>query len=200
MHAKFAKLFLLPKNSRHLSPFPLLLRLLNSRCRLYLGKHLCGLADALLDEQQRNNNPEEVAEEVVSPEVESLRSAVDNVVDNLLERADGVVQDVAVQLAQADDELEGVAQRVLGNDEVDAEEGHWAPENSSDGLHADGEGVLGHVARVREGVFLPQLAKDVCLASHVECIVGKVACTSIRIFDADEREMQHKQEKWRGKP
>lgn len=165
-----------------------LLRLLDSRCRLYLGEHLCGLADALLDEQQGNNNPEKVAEEVVSPEVESLRSAVDNVVDDLLERADGVVQDVAVQLAQADDELERVAQRVLGNDEVDADEGHWAPENSSDGLHADGEGVLGHVARVREGVFLPELAEDVCLAGHVECIVGKVACIHLLEFLIQKRE------------
>lgn len=188
MQAKFAKCSSLPKHSpSSLSPFPLL-RLLDSRSRLDLGEYLCGLADALLDKQQRNNNPEEVAEEVVSPEVESFRSAVDNVVDDLLERADGIVQDVAVQLAQADDELEGVAQRVVDNDEVDAEEGHWAPENSSDGLHADGEGVLGHVARVREGVFLPELAEDVCLAGHVECIIGKVACIiSIRISDREKK-------------
>jgi hypothetical protein len=162
--------------------YSLLLRLLNSRCRLNLGEYLCGLADALLDEKQGNNNPEEVAEEVVGPEVESLRSAVDNIVDDLLERADGVVQDVTIQLAQADDELEGMAQRMVDNDEVDAEEGHWAPEDSSDGFHADGEGVLGHVARIREGVFLPELAEDVCLAGHVECIIGKVTCVYLLEF------------------
>ena len=70
---------------------------------------------------------------------------------------------------------EGVAQRVVGDDEVDAGEGHGAPEDGGDGLHADGEGVLAHVARVREGVFLPQLAEDVRLAGHVEGVVGEVA-------------------------
>lgn len=178
-------------SSSFLSP---LLSLLNSRRRLDLGECLCGLADALLDKQQRNNNPEEVAEEVVSPEVKSLRSAVHNVVYNLLERADGVVQDVTVQLAQADDELERVSQRVVDNDEVDTEEGHWAPENSSDGFHANSEGVLGHVARIRQGIFLPELAEDVCLAGHVECIVGKVTCIFISILTEKKKGKREEEE------
>lgn len=158
-----------------------LLCLLANRCCFDFGKHACNLINARSDEQQRNDNPEEVAEKVVSPEVESLRSAVDNVVDNLLESADSIVENITIQLAQADDDLEGVAERVVGDDEVDAEKGHGTPENSSDSLHADGEGILGHVTRIREGVLLPELAKDVCSASHVEGIVGEIACTRVNI-------------------
>lgn len=158
-----------------------LLRLLANRCGLNFGKHACNLIDARSDEQQGNDNPEEVAEEVVSPEVESLRSAVDNVVDDLLESADSIVENITIQLAQADDDLEGVAERVVGDDEVDAEKGHGTPENSSNSLHADGEGILGHIARIREGIFLPQLAKDVCPTSHVKGIVGEIAYIFINI-------------------
>lgn len=72
-----------------------------------------------------------------------------------------------------------MTQRVIGDDEVDAKEGHWAPENSSDGLHADGEGILAHVAGIGQGIFLPELAKDVRFAGHVKGIVGEVTCARV---------------------
>lgn len=168
------------RQNSHNAPISLL-RLLTSRCRLDFGKHACDLINTLSDEQQGNDNPEEVAEEVVSPEVESLRSAVDNVVDDLLESTDGIVENITIQLAQADDDLEGVAQRVVGDDEVGAEKGHGTPENSSDSFHADSEGILCHVTRIREGILLPELAKEVCSASHVEGIVGEIACIHVNI-------------------
>jgi len=46
---------------------------------------------------------------------------------------------------------------------------------SSDRLHAQHKGVLGQVARVAQGVLLPQLAKQVVCAAHVAEVVGKVA-------------------------
>ena len=46
---------------------------------------------------------------------------------------------------------------------------------SGDSLHAQNESVLGQVARVAEGVLLPQLAKQVLHAAHVPEVVGKVA-------------------------
>ena len=45
----------------------------------------------------------------------------------------------------------------------------------SDRLHAQHKGVLGQVARVAQGVLLPQLAKQVVGAAHVAEVVGKVA-------------------------
>lgn len=46
---------------------------------------------------------------------------------------------------------------------------------SSDRLHAQHKGVLGQVARVAQGVLLPQLAEQVVGAAHATEVVGKVA-------------------------
>lgn len=48
---------------------------------------------------------------------------------------------------------------------------------SSDGLHAKDEGVRGQVARVGEGVLLPELSEEVLFWAHQGVIEGEVACS-----------------------
>lgn len=47
---------------------------------------------------------------------------------------------------------------------------------SSDGLHAEHEGVRGQVARVGEGVLLPELPKEILFWAHQGVVDGEVAC------------------------
>lgn len=145
---------------------------------LELRKGTGDLADAGEDEPRGDDDPEEVAEEVVGPEVDALRAAVDDLVDDLVEGAGGVVQDVAVELAQADDDLERVAHGQVLDNAVGAEEGEGAPEEGRHRLHAHDKGILSQVARVGEGVLLPELAKDVSSASHVGKVEREVAYQS----------------------
>lgn len=69
-----------------------------------------------------DDHPDKVEEEVVEPEVVPLGPAV-----LLVKEARAVVQDVAVDLAHRDDELEGVPRGVLRRDAVRDEEGQGAP-------------------------------------------------------------------------
>lgn len=91
------------------------------------------------------------------------------------EGAGGVVQHVAVQLTETNNKLERVTQRVREDDAVDTQEGQGPPEDGGDGLHGDDEGVLSEVARVGEGVLLPQLAEEVEAGGHAVEVVGEVA-------------------------
>ena len=61
---------------------------------------------------------------------------------------------------------------------------------SSDCLHAQDEGVLGQVARVAEGVLLPQLAKQILHAAHAPEVVGEVALEE-RVDAAAQHEPHH---------
>lgn len=45
-----------------------------------------------------------------------------------------------------------------------------------DGLHAENEGVRGQVARVGEGVLLPELSKEILFRAHQGVVDGEVAC------------------------
>lgn len=47
---------------------------------------------------------------------------------------------------------------------------------SSDGLHAKDEGVRGEVARVGEGVLLPELSKEILFRAHQGVVDGEVTC------------------------
>lgn len=157
------------------SPCPRLFTLLHLLQALELGKRPLGGTDALKDQGTGDDDPEGVAQEVVGPEIVVLGPAVVFLVHEHGEGAGGVVQDVAIDLADADDELERVAQGVAGHDGVGDEEGDGAPEEGGDGLHGDEERVLGEVAGVGEGVLLPELAEEVELAGHVLEVVGEVA-------------------------
>jgi hypothetical protein len=83
--------------------------------------------DTAPDQDPGDDDPEAVHEDEVEPVVEGLRPRVADVEYVLVEEARGVVEDVAVELAEGDDELEGVAERVLGCDHVGCCEGEGAP-------------------------------------------------------------------------
>lgn len=152
------------------------------------GAH--GGVDALVHEVAGDDDPEEVHQDKVAPVVGCLGAGVGDVEDVVVEQGRRVIQDVAVELAERDNELERVAERVVDGDQVGGDEGEGSPEGlralvvrgrrveltySRDGLHAQDKGVLGQVARVAEGVLLPQLAKQILHAAHALEVVGKVA-------------------------
>jgi len=152
----------------------------------------------------RENHPNEVHEEVVTPEVQKLGSRVRDLRVVVIEHAGCVVENQAVDLAHADDDLEGVAQRVRvcdeeGYDKADRapcelsigpsnqplthrkwiQLGDWIGElgetNSRNRLHAEHERVRGQVPRVGEGVFFPQLPEQVLGWAHPRVVQGEVA-------------------------
>lgn len=47
----------------------------------------------------------------------------------MIEHASSIVQDVAVELPEGNDDLEGVPERVVDGDKSGGHEGHWAPED-----------------------------------------------------------------------
>lgn len=84
--------------------------------------------DTLVHEVSWDHDPESVHQDKVSPVVELLRTRVRQVEDVVVEKRGSIVQYVAVELAERDDELGRVAERVVDGDEVGAEEGTGAPE------------------------------------------------------------------------
>jgi hypothetical protein len=141
-------------------------------------------------EEARKNDPKGVHEHEIAPVIGGLRERVCHVEDIVIGHVGRVVEDVAVELAQRDDELERVAERVVVGDENSANKGERTPEGlsqretmrekgrktySSDSLHAQYKGTLRQVPRVAQAVLLPQLAEQVLHASHVPEVVGEVA-------------------------
>jgi hypothetical protein len=87
-----------------------------------------GSIDTLVHQVAGDNNPESVHQDKVAPVVGGLGAGVGNIEDVVVEQRSCVVQDVAVELAERDDELEGVAQRMVNSDEVGCNEGEGSPE------------------------------------------------------------------------
>ena len=89
----------------------------------------------------RKDDPDEVHEKVVEPEIVSFRPAILYVMMVEVEHGCGVVQNVAIYLTKANDELERVAKRMrLRNVECD-HIAHRTPADSCDGFHANRKGV-----------------------------------------------------------
>lgn len=151
----------------------LLLGLLSS---LDLGKSPDSLPDALDEQRHGDHDPDKVAEEVVPPEVEALGTAVDDLEDALAEEAGTIVEEVAVDLAQADDELQRESDRVVLDGGPGQEKREGTPDERSDALHTHEERVLGEITRVGEGVFLPELGEEMVLSGELGKVDGKVAC------------------------
>ena len=87
-----------------------------------------GSVDALVHQVAGDDDPEGVHQHEVAPVVGGLGAGVGNVEDVVVEQRGRVVEDVTVELAQRDDELQGVAQGVVHGDEVGGEEGEGSPE------------------------------------------------------------------------
>lgn len=79
----------------------------------------------------RNDDPDGVHGEVVEPKVVSLWPAVADLVEIVVKHAGGIVEDVSVYLAQGDDHLEGMAQRMVDGDEICKEEAQRPPADLS---------------------------------------------------------------------
>jgi hypothetical protein len=90
-----------------------------------------GRVHALPHEEARNDDPKGIHEHEVAPVIGGLRARVCNVEDIVVEHGGRVVEDVAVELAERDDELERVAERVVVGDENSADEGERTPEGLS---------------------------------------------------------------------
>jgi hypothetical protein len=84
---------------------------------------------ALPHEPTRNHDPEGVHEHKVSPVVRRLRTRVRHVENVVIEHGRRIVQHVAVELAERDDELERPAQRMVVCDKNSGDEGARTPEN-----------------------------------------------------------------------
>jgi hypothetical protein len=87
-----------------------------------------GGVDALVHQVAGDDDPEGVHQHEVAPVVGGLGAGVGNIEDVVVEERGRVVENVTVELAQRDDELQRVAQRVVDGDEVGGEEGEGTPE------------------------------------------------------------------------
>jgi hypothetical protein len=92
------------------------------------------LLDALVEQRAGNDHPDGVDDDIVEPEVDGLGAAVQGVVVVHVEGVGGIVQHAAVDLAQRDDGLDGVAVRALARNQVDCEEGQGTPQELGDVL------------------------------------------------------------------
>jgi hypothetical protein len=107
----------------------LLAQLLNQPGGIVDGcKGAPGSHDALVHEVSRDDDPEGIHQDKVAPVIVLLRTRVRQVEDVVVKERSGVVQDVAVELAERDNELGRVAERVVDGDEVGSQKGAGAPE------------------------------------------------------------------------
>jgi hypothetical protein len=86
-----------------------------------------GSTDARADQIERNDNPEAVHEHKIAPEIEGFRPRIGAVEEVVVEHARGIVEHVAVELAERDDDCQAVAQGVVRRDEAGGDEGEGAP-------------------------------------------------------------------------
>ena len=75
----------------------------------------------------RKNHPNEIHKEVIAPEIQKFWTRIGDLGIVVIEHASSIVEDQAVDLADADDDLEGVAERVREGDEVGYDEAEGAP-------------------------------------------------------------------------
>lgn len=88
-----------------------------------------GGADALVHEIAWDDDPEGVHEDKVAPVVCGLGARVRYVEDVVVEHGGCIVEHIAVELAERDDELEGVAQGMIVGDQAGGDEGAGPPES-----------------------------------------------------------------------
>jgi hypothetical protein len=121
-------------------------------CRASLGH-------ALVEEKAWYDNPDEVHEDEVEPEIVCFRTTVAEVFVVVVEQACGVVEDVSVNLPDRDDCLDRIAEWVLSKDQIDGDEGQRTPEECSNCFHAENEWL--HFVRRRSSLAMVELTSDV---------------------------------------
>ena len=70
---------------------------------------------------RRNNNPNRITENIIHVKVKLLRATVHNAMNDLVEVASAKVQQIAVELSNADDQLDRVSEGMLLDDTPCAE-------------------------------------------------------------------------------
>lgn len=65
-----------------------------------------------------HDNPDEIHEEVIEPEVVSLWPAVDQSEKVFIESIGGIVENIPVDLTEGDDQLQGLTKRMFNGDQV----------------------------------------------------------------------------------
>jgi len=73
------------------------------------------------------DHPDEIHKEIITPEIQKLRSAVCNLLVIVIEHACSIVEDQAVNLAHADDNLQRVSQSMGGGYESRDDEAEGSP-------------------------------------------------------------------------
>lgn len=98
-------------------------------CLIQRLESLRSPSDTLNDEDQWDHNPEAVHQNKVSPVVVCFRAGVCSVKNVVVENACRVVQDVAVELAERNNNLKSVPEGVICRNQAGGEEGERAPES-----------------------------------------------------------------------
>lgn len=124
---------------------------------------------------KRNDNPKGIAKDEIPPEEGSFRSRIRQIENVMVKHARRIVQHIAIKLTKGYESLQWVSQGMLGHDHACQNEGKWAPEKGRDRFHAQHEGVLGLIPRVRQRVLFPELAKEILHCGHAAEIVCEIA-------------------------
>lgn len=90
-----------------------------------------GSIDTLVHQVAGNDDPEGVHEDKVAPVVGGLGAGVGDIEDVVVEQRGRVVQHIAVELTERDNELQRVAQRVVDSDKVGCDEREGSPKGLS---------------------------------------------------------------------
>ena len=85
----------------------------------------------LVNQNQRDDNPEDVHEEEVEPEVEGLWPGGVEIVPP----GSGVVEEITIELAKGHNELEDPAVRAIVQNAVCCDQSQWALNEGSEGFH-----------------------------------------------------------------
>ena len=121
------------------------------------------------------NDPKEVHQNEVKPEVKGLRSRVRYASNIVVEETCRIIKDISIELAHADQHLQRIPHRMPRHNERGNQQTSRSPEQCSDTLHAKDKRVLRQVPRVRECILLPHLAEEGLLRSQsrvICCIVS----------------------------
>lgn len=81
------------------------------------------LSRARDNQTKRDDDPKRIHENIIANKISKLGARVLNAPDDILERASRVVQHISIKLAEADDGLQRVTQRVVMDNEPGTEEG-----------------------------------------------------------------------------
>jgi hypothetical protein len=73
------------------------------------------------------DHPNEIHKEIITPEIQKLRSAICNLLVIMIEHARSIVENQSVDLAYADDDLQRVSQRMGSSYECRDDEAEGSP-------------------------------------------------------------------------